>query len=135
MIVGGFVAAVSTEKPEAAKWLWPLNGCWIAFIGWFIRHPDMHSRLTRAGRLALMYSPFLMGYSFAHGYDAAVHDLAMPRGEYRIVHSTNLVEDNIQLLRATSKGVLILRLPAKDVSFLTYQSFKRIDWTGAAVEE
>ena len=58
----------------------------------------------------------------------------MQRGEYRIVHSTGLVEDNIQLLRALSQGVLILRVPTRDISFVAYGSFKSIDKIGSSQE-
>ena len=56
--------------------------------------------------------------------------MAVPSGEYRIVHSDGVVEDDVQLLRATSKGVLVLRAPSRDVSFVNYESFKRIDRIG-----
>ena len=71
-----------------------------------------------------MYGPLVAAFIILHGHDEAVIDLALQRGEYRIVHSTGLVEDDVQLLRALSKGVLILRVPTRDVSFLPYQSFK-----------
>ena len=83
-------------------------------------------------RQLFFYGPLVAALIIADGYDEAVSDLALPRGEYRIVHSTDLVEDDVQLLRATSKGVLILRVPTRDVSFLTYQSFKSIDRIGAS---
>ena len=63
----------------------------------------------------------------ASGYDEARNDLALPSGEYRIVSSSGEVEDDVQLLRATSNGILILRVPTRDISFLTYPSVNRIE--------
>ena len=135
MIVGGFIFAVSNPSFTAIRWFPFLSGCWIVFIVWFFRHPQMQEWLPRTGRLAIMFIPFWMIFSFLHGYDEALRHLALSRGEYRIIHSNGRTEDNVHLLRATFKGILILRLPDKDVSFLSYDSFKQIDWTGASAEQ
>ena len=100
-----------------------------------VRHPPppgRFDRLVKPWRLLLIYGPLVAAFIIADGYDEASGDLASERGEYRIVHSTGLVEADVQLLRATSKGVLILRLPTRDVSFLTYPSFNRIDRIGSS---
>ena len=132
MIVGGFLYAARADNPTAMKWLPFFVGCWIVFSKWFVRHPRVYYKLARTGRLLLFFGPAVAAYVLADGYDEASSDLVLPRGEYRIVHSTGLVEDNVQLLRALSQGVLILRVPTRDVSFLTYGSFKSIDKIGSS---
>ena len=133
LIVGGFINAVYKENPQPIDWFLPLGAVWICFTIWYFRHPN--NRLTPAVRLVLVFVPFWGGFSFVHGYDEALKHLALSRGEYRIVQSNDLTEDNVHLLRATSKGILVLRLATKDVSFLTYDSFKRIDWTATSAQE
>ena len=135
IVVGGLIKAAYGENPKAMDWIIPLSAGWIVFTIWFCQHPNVQNRLPVPGRLVLMLVPFWMMFSFGHGYDEALRHLALSRGEYRIVQSNDLTEDNVHLLRATSKGILVLRLPTKEVSFLTYDSFKRIDWTGASQQE
>ena len=132
MIAGGFFYVARVDNPTAQNWVIPSMGCWIVFFRWFVRHPHVYDRLAKTGRWLLLLGPMAVALIMADGYDDAQGDLALPRGEYRIVHSADLVEDDIQLLRATSKGILILRVPTRDVSFLTYQSFKSIDRPGSS---
>ena len=93
----------------------------------FVRHPVVSARLSIIGRLGLQAGPVVAAMIFLTGHWEAEGDLALSTGEYRIVHATGEVEDNVQLLRTTSKGILFLQLPARNVSFLTYSSFVRID--------
>lgn len=132
---GGLIKVVYGDNLKAMDWIIPLNAGWMIFTIWFCRHPNVKDRLQAPGHLLLMLVPFWMMFSFGHGYDEALRHLELLRGEYRIVQSNDLVEDNVHLLRATSKGILVLRLPNKEVSFLTYNSFKRIDWTGTSPQE
>ena len=114
-------------------WIIPGMLCWMWFSTWFSRHPHVRFyRLARTWHQLLMWGPLVIVFIIASGHDQAVIDLARQRGEYRIVHSTGLVEDDVQLLRALSQGVLILRVPTRDVSFLTYGSFKSIDRVGSS---
>ena len=85
--------------------------------------------------VVLTLIPLLMGLFFLIGVYKASMDLSFTRGDYQVVYLNDIVEDNIRLLKATSKGILILRLPGKEISFLNYHSFKRIDWTGVSVQE
>ena len=133
LIVGWFMRTVYKENPQALDWLLPLGAGWIYFTLWYFGHPN--NRPTPVARLVVMFVPFWGIFSFGHGYDEALKHLALSRGEYRIVQSNDLTEDNVHLLRAMSKGILVLRLPNKDVSFLTYDSFKRIDWTRTSAQE
>ena len=132
MIVGGFLHMALADNPTAKDWIMPAFGCWIVFSLWFSRHPHVYDRLGKTGRRLLLFGPFIAALIITDGYDEAQGDLALPHGEYRIVHSTGLVEDDVQLLRALSQGVFILRVPNQDVSFLTYGSFKRIDRVGSS---
>ena len=114
-------------------WIIPVIPCWVCFSTWFSRHPHIRFyRLARTWHQLLLWGPLVIVFIIASGHDQAVSDLKLERGEYRIVHSTGLVEDNVQLLRALSQGVLILRVPTRDVSFLTYGSFKSIDKIGSS---
>ena len=126
---GGSARLLLTENHRATDWLVPIGGCWIVFSTWFFSHPYMHAKLARKGRRLLLYGPIVAALVLAHGYDEALDDLALPQGEYRVVHSDDSVEVNVQLLRATSPGILILRVPSRSVSFLSYESFKRIERT------
>lgn len=110
-------------------WLLPGGECWILFSMWFRRHPHVR-RLAGTWHQLLIYGPLVAAFIIARGHDEAVRDMAVPSGEYRIVHSDGVVEDDVRLLRATSKGVLVLRVPSRDVSFVNYESFKRIDRIG-----
>ena len=95
---------------------------------WFFTHPpERYDRLGRKISFLLFGGPLIFAWIVAGGYDEAFIDLALERGEYRIVSSDGEVEDDVQLLRATSNGILILRVPTGDISFLTYSSFDRID--------
>ncbi len=132
MIVGGFLSVALADNPTAKGWLFPALGCWVVFIRWFLRHPYVYVGLTNIGRRLLLFGPVVAAFIIADGYDEAVRDLALPNGEYRIVHSTGLVEDDVQLLRTTSNGILILRVSTRDVSFLTFASFNRIDRIGSS---
>ena len=120
------------DNPTAKDWVISTFMFWMAFSVWFARHPLLVDRLKITGVLLLVLGPFGAASIIAGGYDEAQGVLALPHGEYRIVHSDGLVEDDVQLLRAVSKGVLILRVPTRDVSFFTYQSFKRIDRIGTS---
>ena len=114
-------------------WLLPGGECWILFSRWFSRHPHVRSwGLASTWHQLLIYGPLVAAFIIARGHDEAVLDMAVPSGEYRIVHSTGVVEDDVQLLRATSKGVLVLRVPSRDVSFFNYESFNRIDRIGSS---
>ena len=129
----GLTMYVMTDGKSALIWVVPGMTCWMVFIVWSSTHP-----LTRAygpsseWQALLLAGPMLVTFIFVHGHDKAVTDLMLPRGEYRIVHSTGEVEDDVQLLRATSVGVLVLRVSTRDVSFLTYGSFNRIDRIGSS---
>ena len=90
------------------------------FFRWFNDRLHMEDRLTKTLKL---FVPMYAAVIIAGGYDEALDDLTRPSGEYRIVNSNGEVEDNVQLLRATSNGILILRVPTRDISFLTYPSF------------
>ena len=127
MIVGGFFRVIYVDNPSAMNWLLPVSGCWIVFCMWFANHPRVIARLAKTGRLLLFMGPPLVGYIVGSGYDEAVDDLSLPRGEYRVVYSTDFFEDDIQLLRTTSKGVLVLHVRTRTVTFLTYQAFERIE--------
>lgn len=131
-VVGGSLHLALGDNHTAKDWLMPAFGCWMVFSTWFSIHPHVHDRLAKTGRRLVQFGPMVAALIIADGYDEARKDLTLPRGEYRIVHSTGLVEDDIQLLRATSEGVLILRVPTRDVSFLTYRSFKHIDRIGSS---
>ena len=135
IFVGGLIKAAYEEHSKAMDWIVPLNAGWIIFAIWFCQHPNVKNRIPPPGRLVLILVPFWMMFSFGHGYDEALRHLELSRGEYRIVQPNDLIEDNVHLLRATSKGILVLQLPNKDISFLTYDSFKRIDWTGTSPQE
>ena len=127
---------VRTGGNFAWPWLLPGGACWIIFSSWFNRHPHVrYYRPARTWAPLLVFGPVVIACILATGRDQAVRDLALQRGEYRIVHSTDLVEDDVQLLRATSKGVLILRVATRDISFFTYGSFKSIDKIGHPQEE
>ncbi len=136
MIVGGVLKTATLVwlvlNPTAMDWVTSVGLFWIVFSGWFTRHPLIFDRLKSTGRVLLVLGPFGAASIIAGGYDEAQGVLALPHGEYRIVHSDGLVEDDVQLLRAVSKGVLILRVPTRDVSFLTYPSFNRIDRIGSS---
>ena len=127
--------ALSTILLSAASFfvLWPI------FVGWLLRGSIFLNGLTEKGRLmlngVLTLVPLLMGLFFMIGAYKASTDLSFTRGNYQVVYLNDVVEDNIRLLKSTSKGILILRLPGKEISFLNYHSFKRIDWTGASVQE
>ena len=126
---------VKTGGNFVSPWLIPGTACWVLFSCWFSRHPHVRFyKLSRTWDRLLMVGPLAIAVIIGFGRDQAVSDLAMQRGEYRIVHSTGLVEDNIQLLRALSQGVLILRVSTRDISFLTYGSFKSIDKIGSSQE-
>ena len=130
------VLHVRTGGNFAWPWLFPGGACWVIFASWFNRHPHVrYYRLARTWAPLLVYAPVVIAIIIVLGRDQAVSDLAQQRGEYRIVHSTDLVEDDVQLLRATSKGVLILRVATRDISFFTYGSFKSIDKIGYPQEE
>ena len=117
----GFNPATSLIFP------WALE-CWGLFMVWFFTHPPgRYDRLGRKISFPLFCGPLVFAWIVAGGYDEAFADLALERGGYRIVRSNGLVEDDVQLLRATSNGVLILRVPTQDISFLTYGSFNRIE--------
>ena len=111
VIVGGFIRAAYEESPQAMDWCVPLGGVWICFTIWFFRHPN--NRLTPAARIVLMFVPFWGIISFGHGFDEALGHLALSRGEYRIVQSNDLTEDNVHLLRATSKSLFLKGLAEK----------------------
>ncbi len=132
VIVGGFLRVVQAQHPSAMDWLLPALGCWLLFCMWFGKHSRVNERLERTGFLLLIFGPLVAAYVLANGYDEAMSDLSLLRGDHRVIHSTGVVEENAQLLRTTSKGVLILRIPTREVSFLTYQSFKRIDRIGSS---
>ena len=124
----GLSIYVMTDGKSAAIWVAPGSTCWMVFIVWFSTHPLTRAYGPSSEWLALLISgPMLVAFIFVNGHDKAVTDLMLPRGEYRIVHSTGEVEDDVQLLRAISVGVLVLRVSTRDVSFLTYGSFNRID--------
>ena len=128
-----WVLHVRTGGNFVSPWLIPGTACWVLFSCWFSRHPHVRFyKLARTWDRLLMVGPLVIAVIIGLGRDQAVSDLAMQRGEYRIVHSTGLVEDDVQLLRALSQGVLILRVPTRDVSFLTYGSFKSIDRVGSS---
>ena len=135
IFVGGLVRAAYDDNPKATDWIIPLNAGWIMFAIWFCQHPNVRHKLPAPWRLMLMLIPFWIMFSFGHGYDEALRHFELSRGEYRIIQSNDLIEDNVHLLRATSKGILVLRLPKKEISFFTYDSFKRIDWTGDSPQE
>ena len=130
MLFGFFAASVlnvlvlsSDSELGAIEWLFLAYGCWIVFFTWF-SHPYMEDRQTKK---VTLFVPFIAAFSIVSGYDEARDDLARPSGEYRIVNSNGEVEDDVQLLRATSNGILILRVPTRDISFLTYASFNRME--------
>lgn len=124
---------VMTDGKSASIWIIPGMTCWMVFIVWFSTHPLTRAYGPSSEWLALLIAgPMLVAFIFVNGHDKAVTDLMLPRGEYRIVHSTGEVEDDVQLLRATSVGVLVLRVSTRDVSFLTYGSFNRIDQIGSS---
>ena len=129
VVGGGTARLLLTESHTAKEWLIPVGGCWMLFAAWFCSHPYVHARLRRTGRRLLLFGPFVAALVLAHGYDEALDDLALPHGEYRVVHSDNSVEDNIQLLRVTSPGILVLQVATRSVSFLSYESFKSIERT------
>ena len=135
IFVGGLIKAAYDENPTSTDWIIPLNAGWMLFIIWFCQHPNVKNRLPAPWRLVLITVPFWTMFSFSHGYDEALRHLELSRGEYSIVQSNDMIENNVHLLRSTSKGILVLRLPNKDISFLTYDSFKRIDWTGTSPQE
>ena len=133
--VGGLIKAAYDGNSTATDWILPLSVGWISFTFWFFQHPNFKNRLPSPGRLLIILVPFWTMFSFSHGYDEASRHLELSRGEYRIVQSNDMIDNNVHLLRATSKGILVLRLPNKYISFLTYDSFKRIDWTGTSPQE
>lgn len=112
---------------RAIDWLIPAYGCWVVFFAWFNAHHHMENRLTKNGKKVLLFGPFFAALIILNGYDEAQDDLALLSGEYRIVKSNGEVENDVQLLRATSNGILILSVPTGDISFLTYSSFNRIE--------
>ena len=117
---------------RALDWLIPAYGCWMVFFTWFSAHPHMENSLTQNGKKVLLFGPFFAALIIFSGYDEARDDLALSRGEYRIVNSNGEVEDDVQLLRATSNGILILRVPTGNISFWTYSSFNRIEPVSAS---
>ena len=124
---------VRTGLNPATSLMYLSAGCWGLFVLWFFTHPpERYARLGRRIAFLLFCGPVVFAWIVAGGYDEAILDLALERGEYRIVRSNGLVEDDVQLLRALSQGVLILRVPTRDVSFLTYGSFKSIDKIGSS---
>ena len=95
---------------------------------WCATHPPgRFDRLSRTWVLSLFCGPLVFAWVVAGGYDEAFADLALKRGEYLIVSPNGEVEDDVQLLRATSNGILILRVPTRGIAFLTYGSFNRIE--------
>ena len=127
MIVGGILRVIYVANPSALDWLAPVYACWIVFCIWFTKHPRVIGRLAKTGRLLLFLGPLAFGYIVGSGHDEAVDDLLLSHGQYRVVYSPQLFEDNIQLLRTTSKGVLVLHIPTRTVTFLPYQAFERIE--------
>ena len=132
VIGGGFWYVAQAHNPLAKAWVFPVAGCWTVFSVWFFSHPRVYHGLAKTGRRLLIFGPFLAALVITDGYDEAQGDLELPHGEYRIVHSNGKVEDDVQLLRTTSNGILILRVSTRDVSFLTYPSFNRIDRIGSS---
>ena len=116
-------------SPKAIDWLTPAGGFWLVFSTWFTSHPHICSKLAKTGRRLLRLGPIMAALVIGHGYDEALRDLALPHGEYRVVHVDDSVEDNVQLLRATSAGILILRVSSRGVAFLANESFKSIERT------
>ena len=135
----GFIKSPSSEHSTILFWVFPSCLLWLMLVSWFLRSPLFMDKLTTKRWFvlsgALTFIPLFVGLFFAIGVYQASVDLSFTRGNYRVVYLNDVVEDNVRLLKATSKGILILRLPGKEISFLNYHSFKRIDWTGASVQE
>lgn len=125
-ILGGFAFFVFYE-PTYWHIMMFGSGIWIVFFLWFSRHPRIHSSLTRPVRLLLSFGPMFVFWAIGDGYKDAMRDLTIPYGEYRIVHKDGEIEENAQLLRVTSEGIIFLRVDNNQVSFLAYPALKRID--------
>ncbi len=115
------------DSPTTTGWIFFAMGCWMLFSPWLVGRTMVSVKLSTAGALGLQLGPLLAAVFFLNGYSEATRDLALQSGEYRIVYTTGEAENNIQLLRTTSKGILVLQVPSQEVSFLTYSSFDRID--------
>lgn len=115
------------DNPTIAEWIFLGMGCWLALSLWFLQHPLASELLSDAVQIGVIFGPIVASSFYFNGHSAALEDLAHPSGEYRIVHTTGEIEDDVQLLRPTSKGVIILRVAVREMSFLTYSSFDRID--------
>ena len=123
----GAIASLIYSKPTGTK-LVIISACiWFVLFVWVARHPRIFPKLTRTTRSILFWGPAFVFWVIGHGYDDARRDLTVPSGNYRIVHKSGHVEENIHLLRAVSEGVIVLRVAKGEISFLTYPSFLRID--------
>ena len=93
LFVMAWVLHVRTGGNFVWPWLFPGVACWIIFSSWFNRHPHVrYYRPARTWAPLLLIGPVVIATIIATGRDQAVRDLALQRGEYRIVHSTDLVE-------------------------------------------
>lgn len=127
----GLIMYVMTDGKSALIWVVPSMACWLVFTVWLSTHPLTRAYGPSSEWLSLLIAgPMLVAFIFVNGHDKAVNDLTLQSGEYRIVHSTGEVEDDVQLLRTTSKGVIVLRVSTREISFVTYESFNRIDRIG-----
>ncbi|MCY4673967.1 MAG: hypothetical protein OXD43_09440 [Bacteroidetes bacterium] len=126
VLIGG-ISLMRDDSPTIADWVFFAMGCWLLFSPWIVRRTMASVKLSIVGKLGLHAGPLFAALIFWNGLMDATRDLALRSGEYRIVHTTGEVENNIQLLRTTSKGILVLQVPSQEVSFLTYSSFDRID--------
>lgn len=128
MVIYTLVRIVFTVgSPTEADWVHFLLIFVMAFSAWLSNTPLARSKLSEVVRLAVLLIPFLFYALFVSAFLEAANDLLQTSGEYRIVHTTGEVEDNVQLLRITSNGILILRTQFREISFITYSSFDRID--------
>ena len=117
----------NVDSPTDEEWVYLLLGLVMAFFAWLGKTPLVRAKLSDAARMAVLLIPMIFQLLFISGFEEAENDLLQTSGEYRIVHKTGEVEDDVQLLRITSKGLLILRIQSREISFMTYSSLNRID--------
>ena len=119
--------ALTADMPSVGEWALFGTGCWLILSYWFVSQPDVSAMMPLLAQIATISAGQFIAVTIMLGHSAAIKDLARPSGEHRLVYATGEVEDNVQLLRATSNGILVLRIEAREVSFLTYSSFDRVD--------
>lgn len=133
-VIGGLWQLFAVDKIKALNVMLPVLGIYWAFCMWFVRHPVSYETLGIAGRRLIFWVPVISLLILSHGYDTASADLAISRGEYRVVYSTGEKEGDIHLLRSIGAGVLILRVSTKEISFLPHHSYDRIDRISSSEE-